>query len=993
MDATVLNRRLKIIREWLLRNRNNWLIILLLLILLFATRDFMADILDKIWVKPFMSKMYEDALCYSIAASLVLIVYYISCRRERVISKPRLLILIILFIIYLSGVIYSCRNDENGWLYKSFNDSENMLTYYATIIYAIPLIGELWLYKKRFALQRQEDANCSLIYETPVKKEEEDSYKREKYAEIVARKINANFHKGGSFVIGITGNWGSGKTSFLNLIKLKLVHSDIDNRDAGAAADANRGMNVIFEFKPWLSSANNIITDFFAQLSKEVSGYIPNFTNQLTKYVDVLSDLTTTEPILNNGLKVVRRGLSESTGNRYDKIKEILEKSKLKTLIFVDDTDRLSEEEILELFRLVRNTANFPYLQFVITYDRDYLIKTLKVPNPEKYMEKIFNLEITLPTFDSGVIRESLWKEVNSKLKIDQAYKDVIRGFLQSFEDEFPIGKLIRTRRDVIRFANAFIINIEAFSKSLQEINILDLFKLELIRYRYPAYYDGLSQDPLSRLEIYDDTYRFKKEQTKQNKQPTTNEKELEETSFFETQTIPDKRHKYISPEEVILVCMDNLFPQTQVEDKNSINQLRAFDQYFRYQYDEKNITVTESVLLLQESDTTKQLRLLEDYYSNKREREVFHMVESFISKWKAKPKDEEEQSPFYYKTILAFLSVVMDSKKKELIEEVTAACSPIFTQSIYENLDYYLEILQLWDKISSFEVVRDSAIISGIMFKGNLQAKIRREITQDDLLKIEEFLRGCKNLMRMLILLRHYTDPDNDSPLVLEKTLLKEVQLSYFMRYAERGKVDEDCITFFVNCANIEPTSRKFLWNDKASAKLRELVNFDPQGYMSVFITNDEIYIYPPRYWNPIFQENPEELEKYLFAHDKDQLVGVNEARIVWKLYKNNGYEAIQINDPHWKNLDRNTLIARLGVLLDEMLKIKEEVDQIKIEADETIESEKNKVDRLQELREELSAIPLYITLNGDLSKDIDQKINLSPIIREMKDKLELDN
>ena len=391
MDATVLNKRLKFIREWLLKNRNNWLIIFLLLILVIATRDFMADILDKIWVQPFMSKMYEDAFGYFLVTSLVLIVYYMSCRQERVISKPRVHILGTLFIIYLSSVIYSCANEENGWLYKSFNDSKNMLTYYATLLYAIPLIGELCLYKRRYTLQRQEDSNFSLIYETPIVKEEEDSYKRRQYAEILAQKVNDNFHKEGSFVIGITGNWGSGKTSFLNLIKLKLGHPDVDNRDAGAATDTNSGVNVIFEFKPWLSSsANNIITDFFAQLSNEVSGYIPNFTNQLTKYVDALSDLTTIEPVFNIGFKVVRRGLSESTVNQYDKIKKILEKSKLKTLIFVDDTDRLSEEEILELFRLVRNTANFPYLQFVIAYDRDYLIKTLKVANPEKYMEKIF---------------------------------------------------------------------------------------------------------------------------------------------------------------------------------------------------------------------------------------------------------------------------------------------------------------------------------------------------------------------------------------------------------------------------------------------------------------------------------------------------------------------------------------------------------------------------------------------------------------------------
>ena len=198
-----------------------------------------------------------------------------------------------------------------------------------------------------------------------------------------------------------------------------------------------------------------------------------------------------------------------------------------------------------------------------------------------------------------------------------------------------------------------------------------------------------------------------------------------------------------------------------------------------RYRYDEKNITVTEMALLLQESDVVKQLHQIEDYYSNKKSREVFQMVELFISKLEVKPEGEEKQSPFYYKTVLAFLSVVMDSEKKELREEVTAACSPIFTKPIYGNLDYYLEILQLWDKTSSFEVVNDSAIISGILVKENLQSKIRKGITKDDLYKIEKFLRGCKNLMRMSNLLNQYTDPDNDSLLVLDKPLLKEIQFS----------------------------------------------------------------------------------------------------------------------------------------------------------------------------------------------------------------------
>ena len=944
------------------RKRNTWFFVLVACILTVAMSDSLASVIDKIWVNPFISKIYDDALWYFLAFSLLLIAYYIlAYYQERTISKPRVYFIAASLIIYFSGIIYSCTSNERGWSYKSVNESENVLTYYATLLFVIPFMGELCLYMKRCILRKQPDTNCSLIYDKPIEEGDEDSYMRRDYAWTIAQKINNNFHKEGSFVIGITGNWGSGKSSFLNLISTKIDYQNI---------------KVIFNFKPWLSSSvNNIITDFFSQLSKELSGYIPHFSIQLTKYVEALSELNI-DTAFNNGFKILKWGLSESAGNHYNKVSSILAKSKLKILILVDDTDRLTTEEILELFRLVRNTANFPYLQFVITYDRDYLIKTLKVANVEKYIQKIFNLEICLPAFDPETIRKSLRLKVDSKMKIDQSYKDALNDFLRSFDDEFPIEKLIRTRRDVIRFINAFIVNTEALSESLQEINILDLFKLELIRYKDPIYYDRLSQNPLSVLDIYNDTFRFKKKQVKEESQSTLDEKDLEEKLFSDNKTTTDRRYKYIDPEEEIAVCMDNLFPQSEVRDNNSISKIRAFDQYFRYRYDENNISVSEAIQLLQEENPEKQLQGIEDLYSEKKEREVFHMVRFFISKLETKSWKEEEQSPFYYKTVLSFLSKVMDSESMKLKEEVSSACSLIFTLSIYGNLDYYLEILQLWDKIPSFDVNSDSKILSGIMYKDNLQAKIRREITDNDLHKIEEFLRGARSLVRMAMLLNEYTDPDKNGSLILDRPLLKEIQFSYFMKYAERKKVDEDCIALFVYSANIEPRSRNFLWYETASAKLRELVDIDPQGYISAFITMDKTYIYPPRYWKPIFQEDPEELEKYLFANDKDQLNGISDARIVWRLYKHNGYKEIQINDTRWNILNKDIHIARLGALLDGMLRIKEEVKQIKIESYDTNESKTAKVDQLQKAQKDLDSIPLYITLKGDLSEEIDQKI-----------------
>lgn len=950
-------------------NRNNWLLALVLLLLAFAMRDLLADVFNKVWINPVMSKMYEDALWYFLFTSLVLTVYYgISYRQERYVSKPRLLLIIGTFMLYLLSLLYSTQEGQ-GWNYKSMiGEDKWIVTYYTSLVYMIPFIGELLLYAKRRKCRLKADSDCSFLYESPIKDKKEDSYKRVNYGKIIAQKINSNFHRDGSFVIGIAGNWGAGKTSFLNLIKDEIDRGSVD---------------IIINFKPWLSSSPvNIISDFFLQLSKELSVYIPQSRNKLKDYVEAVSELNL-DPLVKNLLKALKWELSNSAGNMYDDISRMLENSKLRILIFIDDIDRLSKDEIFEVFRLVRNTANFPYLQFIMPYDREYVLNTMNIFNAEKYIQKIFNLEISLPTFEVEIIRETLNRNLNHYLTIDTPDKDRIEQFLLNYEDDFPVERLIRTKRDVIRFTNSFVLNIDAItdsldSRKLQDINILDLFKIELLRYVYPKYYDRLVQDPLSELELLNEAYTYKKNDVEAKLDDVHS---LSEVEGLDDLSFPgDERNgKYIKQEELLSACMDNLFPLTPAENKNSISKIRAFDQYFRYRYDEKNISTTEIIQILLESDPIKQRQAIEEYYEEKKKREVFHMITTIVSKFNHESWRQDEQSPFYYKTVLRFLFSVFDSKNEKLIYEVADACSPIFNQSIYGDIDYYLEILQLWERILVFDILKEEKIIAGFIFKDNLQAKLRREVTGEDSRKIENFLRASESLVQMSELLANYVDPDNDlsSKLVLEPSQIKEIQLFYFMKYAERKKVDKKSADLFFICAEIEAGSRKILWNEEASKKMKELVDVDPQGYLLLFVIIDQIHICPPLYWKPIFNENPEEMEKYLFTEEKDQLKGIDEARAVWKLYKYNGYTEIPVHYYN-KKWSKDAIIPQLGVSLDKMLDVKEQLDKLRTETtDNNPESNQNKKSDLFQLKEALDSIPLYIKLNGDLSREIDQELS----------------
>ena len=97
-----------------------------------------------------------------------------------------------------------------------------------------------------------------LLNDPPISKKEEDLLNRQPFVSRLARAIK-NHHQNSSLVIGLQGEWGSGKSSLLNLLEKDLTRESEDPEIR------------VIRFQPWLfSTENDLVQQFFELLIAEI---------------------------------------------------------------------------------------------------------------------------------------------------------------------------------------------------------------------------------------------------------------------------------------------------------------------------------------------------------------------------------------------------------------------------------------------------------------------------------------------------------------------------------------------------------------------------------------------------------------------------------------------------------------------------------------------------------------------------------------------------
>lgn len=316
-------------------------------------------------------------------------------------------------------------------------------------------------------------------HDLPITTMAEDRLHFKPFVERVAQGIKG-YSQDDCFVISIEGEWGIGKTSFMNLVKSE-IKNDVE----------------IMHFNPWLiTDIKQLVSIFFDELIKSISRI--SFKTKLK--TDILKDLKRfASAVLPDQVSVgVTEGSKatwkldkyfkpkdpEASQTLYalkEKINDYLLDAEKRIVVIVDDIDRLMDQEVELIFRLIKGIADFDNIIYILMFDREVVSASLakyKAEKGSKYLDKIIQYPLTIPKPHHTTVINLLTEQLDSFL---QALGSGNYHFAQ--EDwqkvHMQLGKYIKNVRDVNKLFDTFTYEYISINK---DVNFVDFFVITLIR-------------------------------------------------------------------------------------------------------------------------------------------------------------------------------------------------------------------------------------------------------------------------------------------------------------------------------------------------------------------------------------------------------------------------------------------------------------------------------------------------------------------------------
>lgn len=315
----------------------------------------------------------------------------------------------------------------------------------------------------------------------------------QQYAEVISEQLLGTSLKEHSFAVGITGEWGSGKTTFLDLLETKLA-----------------GKAEIVKFNPWMCRTPEQVTDdFFASLQHQLSPRHSSLSKPIRDYAKYITNATLS---WGHGFlsKLTLAFPQESLQEKKKRLSERFLMLSKPVVVIIDDLDRLESSEVFEVLRLIRNTADLKNTIYVVAYDKEYVTRVLEaknIMNSTAYLEKIFPVELHQPKVEDYQLLQVLYSDLKRLQLMSGKFADELYKRLNE-NDKQLIVKILGNYRQIRRFVRVYSLNVQYIQNVFaNEIKLTDLFWMELLQIYDKSLYDTLAHEPYKLLYLKNGRY------------------------------------------------------------------------------------------------------------------------------------------------------------------------------------------------------------------------------------------------------------------------------------------------------------------------------------------------------------------------------------------------------------------------------------------------------------------------------------------------------
>ena len=285
-------------------------------------------------------------------------------------------------------------------------------------------------------------------------------------------------------VLAVYGPWGSGKSTVLNFITHFLRKLPESERP------------VLLPFNPWwFSGSENLVQAFLVELAKTVKPageVLRSMSLAAASTLDIIGSLPKAEAakVLADKIRPDAPTLDELRA----KADALLRDRDCTYVVVIDDIDRLTGDEIRQLFRAVKAIASLPRIVYLMAFDQGVVATALDKfheGSGSDYLEKIVQVPFELPLPDRVSLRNLLTDRLGFVLaEIPESAHDQQYWGNVFFDG---IDPLIETPRDITRLVNTLAVTFPAVRG---EVNAVDFIAIEAIRVFAPTVFKVIRANP-----------------------------------------------------------------------------------------------------------------------------------------------------------------------------------------------------------------------------------------------------------------------------------------------------------------------------------------------------------------------------------------------------------------------------------------------------------------------------------------------------------------